>query len=200
MRVLLAHGSSDSEHGEQVQDLANKVSVLLDEEVGTAFLSDGIIPEGSQVLPLFLGKGKHVTDDIPKLIAASKSCLLPSLGEHSEAIARLACAPKKPRLLFALYQMEAFDSLVSALRAGNETCTIALLHGKPSITSVLDHWHNEGLTEVAVQPMLLFGGRSLARVRTMISDSAMPNVTIAPVLSELDGFAELVAECLRIEP
>jgi hypothetical protein len=54
-----------------VEKLAGKVSTLLDEEIGTAFLGDDSLPKGATVLPLFLGEGKHVREDIPKLVATS---------------------------------------------------------------------------------------------------------------------------------
>ena len=90
MKFLLAHGSSDSIHGEQVRALAENVSSLLNEEVGTAFLSDKKLPQDAQILPLFLGAGKHMSEDIPKLAAVSKCSLLAPLAEQSESIAALA--------------------------------------------------------------------------------------------------------------
>lgn len=207
MKVLLAHGSSDSVHGQQVRSLSENISELLDEEIGTAFLSDGKLPEGATVLPLFLGTGKHVTEDIPKLSTASSCTLLPALGEQSEAIATLAYdaltrETQRINLLFALYRFGGFESLATALHASSRCCslvTMTSMHDEPSVTSVLNLCHNKGVEKVTLQPMLLFGGRSLARVRDMITESEMPNVTLAPVLSELDGFTALAAECLRDE-
>jgi sirohydrochlorin ferrochelatase len=64
MKTLLAHGSSDSRHEKQAQLLADNVSVLLGEEVSLAFLNDEKLPDGATVLPLFLGEGKYVREDI----------------------------------------------------------------------------------------------------------------------------------------
>jgi len=204
-KMLLAHGSSDSIHGKQVLSLAAKVSTLLDKEVRAAFLSDDKLPKDAHVLPLFLGAGKHVTEDIPKLAAASQSTLLPSLGEHSEAIVELAYdalthETKRINVLFALYRFGGFEQLSAALHASNKRCSqvaMASMHSEPSVTSVLNLWHDDDIETVTLQPMLLFPGHSLARVRTMINESAIPDVTVAAVLSELDGFAELVADCFR---
>jgi len=188
-----------------VRALAEKVSKLLGDEISTVFLSDSKLPEGAQVLPLFLGAGKHVSEDIPKLAATSNCTLLPSLGEQSEAIAALAYdavtqETKRINVLFGLYRFGGFDSLTAALHDSNKRCSLvamASMHSEPSISSVLNLWHEDGIEKVTLQPMLLFGGRSLARVRSMIAESDIPNVSLAPVLSELDGFAEFVADCFR---
>lgn len=194
MRVLLAHGSSDSRHGEQVRELAAKASDLLKEEVSTAFLSDKQLPEDAVVLPLFLGEGVHVTKDAPEFAAASNCRLLPALGTQSDAIASLILNNSSNNSIFLLYQAAGFEALLSRLQ---EHGPVVCLHGEPSLTSLLHQQHGAGVSGITVQPVLLFPGHSLARVRSMISESAIPDVTIAPVLSELDGFAGLVATCFR---
>ncbi len=204
-KVLLAHGSSDSVHGEQVRELATRVSELLGEEVGAGFLSDERLPEGAQVLPLFLGAGKHVTEDIPKLIETSNCTLLPSLNEYAETLVnmaydQLAQESKRINAMFALYRFSGFESLAAAIHSKNKRCSkvaMASMHSEPSITSVLDLWHTDGIETVTVQPMLLFGGRTLVRVQAMIDNSSMKNITLAPVLSEHEGFASFVADCLK---
>ena len=204
MKLLLAHGPSDSINGEQVRALAENVSSLLTEEGGTAFLSYKKLPHDAQILPLFLGAGTHMSEDIPKLAAVSKCSLLAPLAEQSESNAALAydaltLETKRINTLFAIYRFGGFESLVAALHASNKRCSqvaIASMHSDPSISSVLDLWHNDGLTQVTIQPMLLFAGHSLARVENMITESMM-NTTLAPVLSEYEGFAELVANLLR---
>ena len=208
MKILLAHGSSDSRHVEQVSVLAAKVSSLLGEEVGSAFLSDAELPEGAQVLPLFLGAGKHVTEDIPKLITASNCTLLPSLDAHAEQIAVMAYdhatrESKRINLLFALYRFAGFQSLVAAIHEKNRRCSkvaMASMHSEPSIEPLLRLWEEDGIKQVTVQPMLLFGGHSLARVQAMIDSSPMTNISLAPVLSEHEGFAACIADCLRLKP
>ena len=90
MNILLAHGSPDSRHGEQVRALAGKASEILGEQVGTSFLSEKSLPEGARVLPLFLGGGKHVLVDAPQLIHASGCEMLPPLENQAARIAEMA--------------------------------------------------------------------------------------------------------------
>jgi len=205
MHILLAHGSSNAQHGQQVRALADKVSVLIGEEVGVAFLGDKGLPTGATVLPLFLGAGKHATEDIPKLVAASNCTLLPSLNASSQQLAamsydQLTRESKRINVLFALYRFAGFESLVAAIHNMNIRCSkvaMASLHSEPSVESVLQLWHQDGIKQVTVQPMLLFAGRSLARVQTMIEASPMTNISLAPVLSEHPDFAAFIAGCLR---
>jgi len=202
MKTLLSHGSSDHRHREQLKALANKVSALLDEKVAIAFLNDGDLPARSTVLPLFLGAGKHVCEDIPRLAAISDCTLLPPLDNHADAIAKIAIdqAIKNTRrinALFVLYRFAGFEHLAAALYAKMKPCSkhaLASLHAEPAISSVLQHWHGEGVESICLQPMLLFEGKSMDRLRAMTQPF---DVSIAPVLSGHDGFAELVADCFR---
>jgi sirohydrochlorin ferrochelatase len=71
VNILLAHGSPDSRHGEQVRQMADKVADLLGEQVGVSFLNEKSLPQGARVMPLFLGDGQHVLVDTPEFIGAS---------------------------------------------------------------------------------------------------------------------------------
>ena len=193
MKVLLAHGSSDATHATQVVKLANDVSLLLGEQVEACFLSDAQLPAGSEVLPLFLGAGIHLTQDAPRLAAASSCTLLPGLPEQSSAIASLVGKSDASATISLLYQPEGFEALQRSLKKQG---AIAFLHGEPSLTTVLQQ-HASDTTAITVQPLLLFPGRSLARVRRMIADASIPNIRLAPVLCEQSGFAELVADSFR---
>jgi len=200
--ILLAHGSSDPSHKGQVKKLANNVSAMLGEEVGVAFLSDACLPEGLRVLPLFLGEGKHVGEDIPKLIATSDCTLLPPLTSHADAIADMAISQmtketRRINALFVLYQFSGFEKLAAALYAKIKTCSkhaLASLHSEPSVGTVLQHWHQQDVHPVSLQPMLLFEGKSMDRLRAMTKPF---DVGIEPVLSEHDGFVALIADCFR---
>jgi len=194
MKLLLAHGSSDSVHVDEVEKLTASVSQLLGESVSSAFLSDNHLSQKAVVLPLFLGAGVHVCEDAPRLAQASECRLLPHLGANSDAIAALVESATTDRTIFLLYQAEGFDSLRDSLQPYGQ---VAFLHGKPSLESVLKSERLKGNNAMTVQPMLLFPGKSLARVRRMISESSTADIRLAPVLSELDGFAELVADCFR---
>jgi len=202
MKVLLAHGSTDTRHGEQMQTLACKVSELLDEDVGTAFLGGCKLSKGATVLPLFLGEGKHVREDIPSLVAASDCVLLPNLAASADRIAALALQEltketRRINALFVLYRFAGFEKLAAALYAQVKICSkhaLASLHSEPSLTAVLEHWQQEGVKPVALQPMLLFEGKSMDRLRAM---SEPFDVNIKPVLSEYDDFPALVAQCFK---
>ncbi len=204
MKILLAHGSSDSRHVEQVKSLACKASDLLDEEIGTAFLDDHALPEDATVLPLFLGQGKHVSEDIPGLVAASGCRLLPPLADHADAIADMAISQmtketRRINALFVLYQFSGFEKLAASLYANIKICSkhaLASLHSEPSVSTLLQHWHQEQVKAISLQPMLLFEGKSMDRLRAMTKPF---DIGIEPVLSEYDGFSALIADCLRDE-
>lgn len=80
--VLIAHGSRLEAANEEVRRLAERLSERLDQRVIPAFLelASPSIPEGIdlalggnpseiKVLPYFLTQGRHVQEDIPKLLA-----------------------------------------------------------------------------------------------------------------------------------
>ncbi|MFQ5344570.1 MAG: sirohydrochlorin chelatase [Mariprofundus sp.] len=202
MYILLAHGSSDSRHVEQVKSLARNVSGLLGEEIAPAFLGDRALPEGATVLPLFLGQGKHVREDIPALVTASGCRLLPSLDHHADAIADMVISQmtketRRISALFVLYRFAGFEKLASALYGRVKTCSkhaLASLHSEPSVHTVLRHWQQEDVKAISLQPMLLFEGKSMDRLRAMTESF---DISVAPVLSEYDGFAAWIADCLK---
>jgi len=204
MKVLLAHGSTASEHGEQLAVLAGNVSKLLGEEIGTACLDDQVLPEGATVLPLFLGEGKHVREDVPELVAASGGRLLPVLADSSDQIAELVVQDltretRRIHALFVLYRFSGFEQLAAALYGKAKVCSkhaLASLHSEPSLAAVLQHWQLEGVKQVTLQPVLLFKGHSLSRCKSMLDDSTL-EIRRASVLSELDGFPSLIAELLK---
>ncbi len=204
-KVLLAHGSSDSSHNRQVEKLAGKVSALLDEEIDTAFLGDDSLPKGAHVLPLFLGEGTHVREDIPKLIATSGGVLLPPLASCADQVAALALEEitretRRTNAMFVLYRFGGFEKLTTALYGQVKACSkhaLASLHSEPSVKSVLEHWQQEGVKPISLQPMLLFEGKSMDRLRSMTEAF---DINMAPVLSGYDNFAALIAQCFRAQP
>jgi len=202
LKILLAHGSSDSRHAAQLDALTRAVSELLDESVGTACLSDAGLPNGATVLPLFLGEGKHVCADIPKLIAASDCTLLPPLAACSDQIAALALAEltretRRINAMFVLYRFGGFEQLAASLYGRAKICSkhaLASLHSEPSVKTVLEHWRQESVNPISLQPMLLFEGKSMDRLRAMTKPF---DISIAPAFSEYDGFAALIAQSFR---
>jgi len=203
MNILLAHGSSDARHGDQVRDLATQVSELLGEPVLATFLSDKQLPTGAQVLPLFLGEGKHICEDIPQLIASSDCMLLPPLADCADEIAGMAIRAltqetRRINAMFALYRFGGFEKLTAALYARAKICSkhaLASLHSEPSVQSALEHWQHEGVKSISLQPMLLFEGKSMDRLRRMTEPF---DINIAPVLSDYDDFAAVIASRFRL--
>jgi len=201
VNILLAHGSSDARHAKQVQNLANAVSKLLGEEVRATFLSDECLPKSARVLPLFVGEGKHVEEDIPKLAAKSDCIMLPSLAAHADKIADLAydratTEGRRVSVLFGLYRFAGFEALYAALHERNKRCTLVAhgaLHGEPDIASVLNLWREDGVSSIKLQPMLLFDGKSMDEMAAQAGE----DVEILPVLSQGNDFTALIASLLE---
>ena len=110
--VLFAHGSRDREWAHPFQQLVLALSEKVDVPVRLAFLelmrpqldeaiallaADGV---GSiRVVPVFLGQGGHVKEDLPRLIAAAQKKhagvsirLEPAIGEQASVIEAIAAA------------------------------------------------------------------------------------------------------------
>ncbi|MCF6208941.1 MAG: hypothetical protein L3J61_06135 [Ghiorsea sp.] len=200
MYMLLAHGSSHANHAVQVKALAEQVSTLLGKPVGTAFLSDKTLPQEATVLPLFLGYGKHLSQDVPKLIQGANAKMLQPLVESSDALSslivqRLIKDSKRIHVLAVVYQFTGFEKLVAALYKQGKPCSmfaISALHGAPNISSVLTNLKEQGIKKVVLQPVLLFDGHSLELCKTKAEEVGI-EVEIQPALTTLDGFAALVA-------
>jgi sirohydrochlorin ferrochelatase len=205
MNILLAHGSPDTRHGEQVRVLAGKASEILGEQVGTSFLSEKSLPEGARVLPLFLGAGKHVLVDAPQLIHASGCEMLPPLENQAAKIAEMAFdlvtgETRRVNALFVIYSFSGFEKLAAELYKQSKRCSkvaIAALHASPSIKAVLEHWQEEDMKQVTLQPMLLFEGRTLDMVQAMADQAKSPQITFGPVLAAHEAMPVLIADCLR---
>jgi sirohydrochlorin cobaltochelatase len=109
--VLFAHGSRDARWREPVEAVARRMIALRPEvPVACAYLelvapdlptaAAGLIAEGARalrVVPLFLGMGKHVREDLPRLVDALRAAhpevafsLVPAVGETTEVIDLLA--------------------------------------------------------------------------------------------------------------
>jgi sirohydrochlorin cobaltochelatase len=109
--VLFAHGSRDARWREPVEAVARRMQAL-DPEVPVlcAYLelvapdlpaaASQLVARGASdvhVVPLFLGMGKHVRDDLPRLVAALRNThpgvafsLASAVGEAPEVIDLLA--------------------------------------------------------------------------------------------------------------
>lgn len=113
--VLLGHGSKDPEWSQPFEKIAVSlgkrlpaVSVFLAylehgpslEEAVTALAAKGAL--SIRVIPLFLGAGGHVKEDLPKLVAEArrpevKIVLDKPIGEQPEVIEAIAAAISAPR-------------------------------------------------------------------------------------------------------
>ena len=105
--VLLAHGSRDPQWREPVEAVARRIAQQAPERpVRCAYLelaepdlqtaAAELVAEGAtalQVLPLFLGMGHHVREDLPRRVAQLQArfpqlsvTLRPAVGQHAELI------------------------------------------------------------------------------------------------------------------
>lgn len=109
--VLFAHGSRDARWREPVEAVARRMTARQpDVPVACAYLelvepdlptaAGRLIADGARtlrVVPLFLGMGKHVREDLPQLVDALRVAhpdvvfsLAPAVGETTEVIDLLA--------------------------------------------------------------------------------------------------------------
>jgi sirohydrochlorin cobaltochelatase len=109
--VLFAHGSRDARWREPVEAVARRMVALRpDVSVACAYLelvapdlptaAAGLIADGARalrVVPLFLGMGKHVREDLPKLVDDLRTAypdvtfsLASAVGETPEVVDLLA--------------------------------------------------------------------------------------------------------------
>ena len=109
--VLLAHGSRDARWREPVEAVARRMAELSPEvAVACAYLElvtpdlptavERLVADGARavhVVPLFLGVGKHVREDLPRLVDELRArhqdvdfSLAPAVGETPEVVDLLA--------------------------------------------------------------------------------------------------------------
>ncbi|MGJ7489406.1 sirohydrochlorin chelatase [Variovorax sp. ZT4R33] len=109
--ILFAHGSRDARWREPVEAVARRMTTRRPEvPVACAYLelvepdlptaAGRLIANGARalrVVPLFLGMGKHVREDLPQLVEALRTAhpdvvfsLVPTVGETPEVIDLLA--------------------------------------------------------------------------------------------------------------
>jgi len=205
MNILLAHGSSDSRHAAQAQLLAEKAAEELGAAVELRFLNSEKMPEGARVLPLLLGEGWHAKHDITRLAAASDCTMLPSLSARAIPIACMATDLAKAEIpdqssgVFAVYHLEGFEAIVRALnglKARFDQMSVVEIHASPSVAEQLEAWKAEGIGDIAVQPMVLFEGRTMESVRRTVEQSESGAI-VGPVLSSHMAFPAFIADCFR---
>jgi len=203
--ILLTHGSSDAAHAEKVRELAAKVTALLGKLVGTAFLDDECLPQGVTVLPMFLGEGQHVSQDLPDLMAKTDAICLPSLAASADSIAAMAVSHVQLHFndvatIFVLYRMANFEALKHALDAKAADFpkhAIAALYGDEAVLDVVQDWRHQGINNIVIQPMLLFAGHSLSVLNDAVG--SVEGVQISSVLCDCEAFPAWIADCFRGE-
>lgn len=113
--VLVAHGSRDPEWSRPFERIAASLAQKLPAvSVGLAYLENGpsldeavtaLVAKGVasiRVVPLFLGQGGHVKEDLPRLVAESARpgvalVLENPIGEQPQVIEAIACAISSAR-------------------------------------------------------------------------------------------------------
>ena len=106
--VLFAHGSRDRDWARPFQQLAEILRTKHDGPVVVAYLElmsptldeaiAGLGAKNIRVVPVFLGQGGHVKEDLPKLVAAAQKKhgvtirLEPAIGEQPTVIEAIAAA------------------------------------------------------------------------------------------------------------
>lgn len=204
MNILLSHGSPNDAHRHAVEALAEKVSALLGETVTAAFLGDDL-PEGANILPLFLLHGRHLERDVPKMMNSIQAQLIDGPAAYPADMAQMAfelasTKRKKERaVMFALYRLGAADALMAELYERSKKFSlpaIAALHGQCNVASVLELWKGEGIAEVLIQPVLLFPGHSVDALGD-IAEKAGLDFSVGPALSEHPDFTDWLAGRFR---
>ena len=112
--ILVAHGSRDPDWSRPFERLAAALEKKLPAAaVGLSYLEHGpsleealaaLVAKGVghiRVVPVFLGAGGHVKEDIPKLVAAANPgvpvSVDPPIGEQAQVIEAIAAGISSPR-------------------------------------------------------------------------------------------------------
>lgn len=205
MNLILAHGSPDPAHHAQVHDLAARTADVLGEAVQAAFLGDESVPQGARVLPVFVGGGAHVSEDCQVMADQSGATLLPPLGLQAARLAEIGVELGKDvfkarhPMLFGFYRFRNIEPLaaeVYARRKAFPKLSMGSLHGEPSCEALRRFWESEGVKHLAVQPMLLFAGRSLAQMQQATASDVL-EVSFGQPLATHAAMPELLADCFR---
>jgi sirohydrochlorin cobaltochelatase len=107
--VLFAHGSRDPQWARPFEELAGSLRKLIDAPVALAYLEfmkptlaeaiDALAGQASaiRVIPVFLGTGGHVKDDLPRLVQAARTRhpsldirIDPTIGDQASVIEAIA--------------------------------------------------------------------------------------------------------------
>lgn len=205
MNILLAHGSSDSRHAAEALALAEAAAEKLGEAIEVRYLDTESVPDGSRVLPLLLGDGWHAVNDITRLSKASACTMLPSLSDRASSIATIAGDLAENALsgdintVFALYHFRGFEAVAAELK-GLESrfsrISLAAMYSAPNVGEALSQWYDEDVKNIVVQPLALFEGRTMEKVRRIVAESG-GNAEVGPTLASHKDFSAFIADCFR---
>lgn len=205
MNILLAHGSSDSRHAAEALSLADKAAEQLGESVEVHYLDSPALPEGARVLPLLLGEGWHARNDITRLSEASDCTMLPSLSGRAVSIADMAgdlaadVLSGEVNAIFTIYHFHGFEAVTSELKGLEKRfsrISLAAIYSSPNVGETLAQWYDEGVKNILVQPLVLFEGKTMEKVRRIVAESDADAHTGLTLSSHAD-FPSFIADCFR---
>jgi len=146
-----------------------------------------------------------MAQDVPAMAEVAGAEVLEGPADFPADMARMALElaqsvrEKQRAVMFALYRLSEAEALMTELYDCSKTFplpAIAGLHGQCNAASVLGLWHDEGLKEALVQPVLLFPGHSLDALQGA-ADAHGLDVTTGPALCEHEDFAGWLTDRFR---
>jgi sirohydrochlorin ferrochelatase len=208
LNILLAHASPDGGYRQAAIRLASGLARELDEDVRIHFLDEEDLPTGGRVLPLFLGEGKHVTRDVRIMAKRAGWRLLPALNHLADEIATMLTARAKNldtrarAVMLAPYRFTGMEAFIAALYKHSRRLrlpSIAAVHGSPDVDDVLKLLRQEGAHPVALQPALIFPGKSYGRIIDISEQYRKKGmeITVGEPLAADEEFVALLARQFR---
>jgi len=154
---------------------------------------------------LLLGEGWHARNDIVRLSKASECIMLPPLSDRAASIAGMASdlaadvLSSDANVIFALYHFHGFEAVsieLKRLDSRFSRLSLAAIYSSPNVGEALRQWHGEDLKNILVQPLALFEGRTMEKVRSAVVESDA-DALIGPVLSSHADFPAFIVDCFR---
>lgn len=188
--------------------LASGLAHELDTDIRIHFLDENNLPTGGSVLPLFLGEGKHVTQDVRMMARRAGWRLLPALNHLADEIAVILTTRAKAlnhrarAVMLAPYRFTGMEGFIAALYKHSRRLrlpSIAAVHGSPNVDDVLKLLRKEGSYPVALQPALIFPGKSYGRIIDISERSRKKGMEIfvGEPLATDEQFIALLAQQFR---
>ncbi|MFQ5356291.1 MAG: sirohydrochlorin chelatase, partial [Mariprofundaceae bacterium] len=205
-----AHGSPDEAYKKAAGELASAVAVKLNKPVRIHFLNEEEVTKGGRVLPLFLGEGKHVSEDVRTMAERSNWQLLPSLTTYADDLAVILTTAvrdldaRAKAVILAPYRFSGMQKFVAALYKRSRRLplpAIAALHRSPNVKDVLKLWQEEEVGPVALQPALIFPGKSYASLLDTVEQFCAEGmeISVGKPLSAQAGFIDLLVRFFQVD-